>query len=341
MSCSSPTIAITLDRVSKVYPGGHVAVRDVTLNIQTGEVLVLVGTSGSGKTTTMKMINRLVEPTSGSIRVGGEDISKINPIQLRRSIGYVIQEIGLFPHMTVAKNIALVPSLKGWPKPRQNERVAELLELVGLPPDQYAKKHPHQLSGGQKQRVGVARALAGDPDILLMDEPFGALDPITRGQLHEEFLKLQRRLRKTIVFVTHDMLEAIRLAERIAVMDGGVLEQVGTPREVLAHPATRRVADLVGADATLKLLGLCTVEQALEALGAESPDALGPVIRSGDSLKDALLTMVACGRASLPVVNVDGTLRGRVTLQGLQTALAGQEKDRRPQGAARGQGTHA
>ena len=187
MDASSSPPGISLEAVSKVYPGGHVALREVTLRVGPGEVLVLVGTSGSGKTTTMKMVNRLVEPTSGAIRVGGRDVREINPIELRRSIGYVIQEIGLFPHMSVAKNIALVPSLKGWSKSRQSERVAELLEMVGLPAAEYALKYPHQLSGGQKQRVGVARALAGDPGILLMDEPFGALDPITRGQLHEEF----------------------------------------------------------------------------------------------------------------------------------------------------------
>ncbi len=311
--------AIVLDGVTKVYAGGHGAVSDLTLSIAPGEVLVLVGTSGSGKTTTMKMINRLVEPTSGTIRVGGRDIREIDPIELRRSIGYVIQEIGLFPHMTVGKNVALVPSLKGWPKARQVERVTELMELVGLPAA-YADKHPHQLSGGQKQRVGVARALAGDPNILLMDEPFGALDPITRAQLHEEFLKLQDRLRKTVVFVTHDVLEAIRLADRIAVMDAGRLLQVGTPREILAYPATARVTDLIGADVAFKLLAVCTVEQAIEPLCAGA-DAAAPV-RTRDTLKDALLAMITAGRPSVPVANSDGVLVGAVTLAGLQRLVA-------------------
>jgi osmoprotectant transport system ATP-binding protein len=319
---TSPPPAIVLEHVSKVYSGSAAAVSDLSLTIEPGEVLVLVGTSGSGKTTTMKMINRLVEPTSGTIRVGGRDIREVDPIQLRRSIGYVIQEIGLFPHMTVGKNIALVPSLKGWPKARQTERVAELLELVGLPSREYAHKHPHQLSGGQKQRVGVARALAGDPDILLMDEPFGALDPITRAQLHEEFLKLQSRLRKTVVFVTHDMLEAIRLADRMAVMDGGILLQVGTPRNILARPATSKVADLVGADVTFKLLVVCTVEQALEPIGDRPPEPGVPPIRSSDTLKDALLAMVAFGQPALPVVNGEGRLRGQITLHGLQRVVA-------------------
>jgi osmoprotectant transport system ATP-binding protein len=317
-----PPPAIVLEHVSKVYSGAYAAVSDLSLAIEPGEVLVLVGTSGSGKTTTMKMINRLVEPTSGTIRVGGRDIREVDPIQLRRSIGYVIQEIGLFPHMTVGKNIAVVPSLKGWPKTRQTERVAELLELVGLPPREYAHKHPHQLSGGQKQRVGVARALAGDPDILLMDEPFGALDPLTRAQLHEEFLKLQSRLRKTVVFVTHDMLEAIRLADRMAVMDAGILLQVGTPRDILARPATLKVADLVGADVTFKLLVVCSVEQALEPLGDRPPESGVPPIRSSDTLKDALLAMVAFGQPALPVVDAEGALRGQITLHGLQRVVA-------------------
>ncbi len=323
--------AIVLDRVSKVYSGGSAAVSDLSLTVEAGEVLVLVGTSGSGKTTTMKMINRLVEPTAGTIRIGGRDIREMDPIQLRRSIGYVIQEIGLFPHMTVGKNIALVPSLKGWPKARQMERVAELLELVGLPPGEYAHKHPHQLSGGQKQRVGVARALAGDPDILLMDEPFGALDPITRAQLHEEFLKLQGRLRKTVVFVTHDMLEAIRLADRMAVMDGGSLLQVGTPRDILARPATLKVADLVGADVTFKLLVVCTVEQALEPLGDRPLEPEAPPVRGGDTLKDALLAMVASGQPALPVVNGEGIPRGQITLHGLQRVVANRAQSHPPE----------
>jgi len=319
--------AIALDHVTKIYSRGYAAVSDLSLTIESGEVLVLVGTSGSGKTTTMKMINRLEEPTSGTIRIGGRNIREIDPIQLRRSIGYVIQEIGLFPHMTVAKNIALVPSLKGWPKSRQAERVAKLLDLIGLPSAEYGDKHPHQLSGGQKQRVGVARALAGDPDILLMDEPFGALDPITRGQLHDEFLKLQSRLRKTIVFVTHDMVEAIRLADRMAVMDGGRLLQVATPREVLAHPATPRVADLVGADVTFKLLAVCRVEQALEPLCGVTLEPKPPPIRSDDTLKDALLAMIASGQSTLHVVDSEGIRCGQITLHGLQRVLAHQAQD--------------
>jgi osmoprotectant transport system ATP-binding protein len=295
--------------------------------VEPGEVLVLVGTSGSGKTTTMKMVNRLIEPTSGRVRVGGQDVREVDAIELRRSIGYVIQDIGLFPHMTVGRNIAVVPSLKGWSKARQRERVTELLEMIGLSPRDHANKYPYQLSGGQKQRVGVARALAGDPGVLLMDEPFGALDPITRGQLHDEFAKLQGRLKKTVVFVTHDMLEAIRLADRMAILDDGRLLQVGTAREILASPNSAKVADLVGADATLRLLGLSSVAQAMEPFEEGAvPDAAS--VRVTDSLKDALVAMVTTGRSLLPVVDRAGVVQGRVSLSGLGAAIAG-DGDRR------------
>jgi osmoprotectant transport system ATP-binding protein len=314
--CFSPP-GISLEAVSKVYPGGHVALRELTLHVEPGEVLVLVGTSGSGKTTTMKMVNRLVEPTFGVVRVAGRDVREVDAIELRRSIGYVIQDIGLFPHMTVARNIAVVPSLKGWSKARQSERVTELLGMVGLLPGEHMGKYPHQLSGGQKQRVGVARALAGDPGILLMDEPFGALDPITRGQLHDEFAKLQWRLKKTVVFVTHDMLEAIRLADRMAILDDGRLLQVGTAREILTCPESSKVADLVGVDATLRLLGLSAVAHAMETSVAEPEPLGGSPVRATDSLKDALVAMVAAGRPVLSVVDDNGVVRGRVTLSGM------------------------
>jgi osmoprotectant transport system ATP-binding protein len=326
--CFSPP-GISLEAVSKVYPGGHVALRELTLHVEPGEVLVLVGTSGSGKTTTMKMVNRLVEPTFGVVRVGGRDVREVDAIELRRSIGYVIQDIGLFPHMTVARNIAVVPSLKGWSKARQSERVTELLGMVGLLPGEHMGKYPHQLSGGQKQRVGVARALAGDPGILLMDEPFGALDPITRGQLHDEFAKLQRRLKKTVVFVTHDMLEAIRLADRMAILDDGRLLQVGTAREILTCPESSKVADLVGADATLRLLGLSAVAHAMETSVAEPEPLGGSPVRATDSLKDALVAMVAAGRPVLSVVDDNGVVRGRVTLSGMHAAIRSDEGRRR------------
>jgi len=237
---------IEIRNVTKVYPGGVGAVNGVSLDVEEGETLVLIGTSGSGKTTLMKMLNRLIEPTSGTIRLRGEDISKLDPIALRRDIGYVIQKIGLFPHMTIEENIAVVPRLKGWPPERQREQAKELLSMVGLEPDQHLRRHPAELSGGQQQRVGVARALAGDPPIILMDEPFGALDPITREQLQEEFRQLKERIQKTIIFVTHDIFEAVNLADRMAIIDAGRILQVDRPERVLAHPADEFVARFLG-----------------------------------------------------------------------------------------------
>ena len=237
---------IELRRVSKTYPGDVKAVREVNLSIEKGEILVLVGTSGSGKTTTMKMINRLIEPTSGKIFIGEIDISSTDPIKLRRDIGYVIQEIGLFPHMTVEQNITIVPYLEGWSEKEREKRTKLLLKMVGLEPKEYRKRYPIELSGGQKQRVGVARALAADPSIILMDEPFGALDPITREELQKEFLDLQSRIRKTVIFVTHDIYEAFRLGDRIAIMKEGKILQVDKPKIILEHPANRFVSRFLG-----------------------------------------------------------------------------------------------
>lgn len=237
---------IEIRNVSKVYPGGVGAVNGVTLDVEEGETLVLIGTSGSGKTTLMKMVNRLIEPTSGEIRIRGQDVGKLDPIALRRDIGYVIQKIGLFPHMTIEDNIAVVPRLKGWPPERRREQAKELLSMVGLEPDQYLRRHPAELSGGQQQRVGVARALAGNPPIILMDEPFGALDPITREQLQEEFRQLKERIQKTIIFVTHDIFEAVNLADRMAIIDAGRILQVDRPERVLARPADKFVARFLG-----------------------------------------------------------------------------------------------
>jgi osmoprotectant transport system ATP-binding protein len=236
---------IKLENVSKSFDNGQTyAVRDVSLRVASGELLVLLGSSGCGKTTTLKMINRLIEPTAGSIEVGGNDVRAQEVITLRRSIGYVFQGIGLFPHMTVEENISVVLRLLGRPKRERQERARELMELVGLPPDDFKVRYPTELSGGQQQRVGVARALASDPACLLMDEPFGALDAITRDGLQEELLHVKERLLKTIVFVTHDIFEALRIADRIAVMHAGRLEQVGTKEQVLRAPATAFVRDL-------------------------------------------------------------------------------------------------
>jgi len=254
---------ITLEAVSKRYPDGTVAVRDLSLDVRDGEVCVLIGPSGCGKTTTMRMINRLVEPTSGRILLEGRDISRVDPVQLRRGIGYVIQHVGLFPHQTVADNIATVPRLLGWDRHRARARAEELMELVGLEPDVFRDRYPDQLSGGQRQRVGVARALSADPPVLLMDEPFGAVDPIARDRLQNEFLRLQQEVRKTVVFVTHDIDEAVKLGDRIAILrQGGILEQYGTPEDVLGSPASNFVADFVGADRALKRLTVTGIEQA-------------------------------------------------------------------------------
>jgi len=232
--------------VSKVYTDGFQAVKSVNLEIPKGEFVVLIGPSGCGKSTTMKMINRLVPHTSGTISIDGKDITTLNPAELRRNIGYVIQQIGLFPHYTIEKNVAVVPELKGWSKDSIKERVHELLMMVGLPPEVYANRYPKELSGGQQQRVGVARALAANPDIILMDEPFGALDPITRDQLQRELLALQKKLQKTVIFVTHDMDEALKLGDRIAIMKDGNLLQLDTPEKILHEPANEFVEAFIG-----------------------------------------------------------------------------------------------
>jgi osmoprotectant transport system ATP-binding protein len=238
-------------------------VRDLSLEVAEGEICMLVGPSGCGKTTTMRMVNRLIEPTSGRILLDGEDVTDVDPVGLRRRIGYVIQQVGLFPHQTVGDNIGTVPGLLGWDKNRIHDRTDELLDLVGLPPAEYRDRYPHQLSGGQRQRVGVARALAADPPVLLMDEPFGAIDPISRDRLQQEFLRLQETVRKTIVFVTHDVDEAVTLGDRIAVLQvGGVLAQYDTPEVVLDRPASQFVADFVGSDRGLKRLDVVPLDRA-------------------------------------------------------------------------------
>jgi len=274
-------VRIELDGVSKVYPGSKTpAVDNVSLDIPAGEIVVFVGPSGCGKTTTMRMINRLSEPTSGRILIGDKDALSIKPTELRRSIGYAIQQAGLFPHMTIRQNVSLVPGLLGWDRKRIGDRVDELLDLVGLEPAQYAERYPRQLSGGQQQRVGVARALAADPPVLLMDEPFGAVDPITRSTLQDELLRLQTELRKTIVFVTHDFGEAVKLGDRIAVLGNqSKVLQYDTPQNILANPADDTVAGFVGSGASLRQLGLLRVKDvALEPR---------PTVHRSDSVEQA------------------------------------------------------
>jgi osmoprotectant transport system ATP-binding protein len=252
---------ITLDRVTKRYSADYAAVTELSFTVPDGELCVLVGPSGCGKTTTLRMINRLIEPSGGRILIDGTDVLKMDPVELRRDIGYVIQQGGLFPHRRVADNVATVPRLLGWDKDRTEARVRELLELVRLDPAQYGRRFPHELSGGERQRVGVARALGGDPPVLLMDEPFGAVDPVTRLLLQQQLLDLQADLKKTIVFVTHDIEEAARLGDRLAVLSkGGVLEQYDTPAEVLGRPATAFVSDFVGSDRGVRRLAVMRVE---------------------------------------------------------------------------------
>ncbi len=270
---------IRLERVTKRYPGGQVAVRELTIEFPTGQLTMLVGPSGCGKTTTLKMINRLIEPTEGRIFHDEQDVTHVDPVVLRLRMGYVIQNVGLFPHLSIADNVATVPRLLRWDKERIQRRVTELLELVGLDAKQFAHRYPHQLSGGQRQRVGVARALGADPPILLMDEPFGAIDRIARERLQNEFLRIQREVRKTVVFVTHDIDEAIKLGDRIAIMNLGRLEQYDTPAAILAKPASDLVIDLLGPDRGLKRLSVTPID--LAAL--ERP----PVVHADDSMADA------------------------------------------------------
>ncbi len=252
---------ITLEDVSKRYGPDNVAVGDLSLSIEAGEVCMLVGPSGCGKTTTLRMINRLIEPTGGRILLDGRNVLAMDPVELRRGIGYVIQQGGLFPHRRIFDNVATVPRLLGWDKERIKARVDELLDLVGLDPAGYSRRYPHELSGGERQRVGVARALGADPPVLLMDEPFGAVDPVTRQRLQQQLLDLQATLKKTIVFVTHDIEEAAKLGDRIVVLSkGGVLEQYDTPAEILGRPATPFVADFVGADRGVRRLSVVPIE---------------------------------------------------------------------------------
>ncbi|MGB0114336.1 MAG: betaine/proline/choline family ABC transporter ATP-binding protein, partial [Ilumatobacteraceae bacterium] len=254
LAADAPRAMIELQGVGKVYPGSTVpAVADLDLKIPVGEILVLVGPSGCGKSTTLRLINRMIEPSSGRIIFDGEDVTTVNADMLRRRIGYVIQQIGLFPHQTIAQNIGTVPRLLGWDKKRIAARVDELLEITGLEPNQYRDRYPKELSGGQAQRVGVARALGGDPEVLLMDEPFGAIDPITRDRLQNEFLRLQSELKKTIVFVTHDIDEAIKMGDRIAILgEQSVIRQFDTPERILAYPVDDFVSDFIGSGSTLK-----------------------------------------------------------------------------------------
>ncbi|MDQ0276484.1 osmoprotectant transport system ATP-binding protein [Arthrobacter silviterrae] len=315
---------IILEDITKVYPGQQApAVEAFSMDIAPGELIMFVGPSGCGKTTTMKMINRIIEPSSGSITIDGEDVLSLEPNQLRRRIGYVIQQIGLFPHMTIAENIAIVPKLLGWDKKRTRDRVEELLAVVELDPKSFASRYPRQLSGGQQQRVGVARALAADPPVMLMDEPFGATDPITREKLQTEFLRLQEKLSKTIVFVTHDFDEAVRMGDRIAVLsERSQIEQFDTPANILANPANPYVSQFVGHGAALKRLGLIPVNQATLGPHITSRGALD--VNIGDSLRNALDSLVLSGGAPVAVVDNNGRPVGSIDIERISAALGGE-----------------
>ena len=307
---------IAFDRATKRYPGrADPAVRELTLTVPSGEICCLVGPSGAGKTTAMKMVNRLIDISEGDIRIGGTSVRSLDVTELRRGIRYVIQQVGLFPHMSVADNVATVPRLLGWQKRRIAERVDALLDLVELPAVDYRDRYPAQLSGGERQRVGLARALAADPPVMLMDEPFGALDPITRARLQHELLRIQHELHKTVVFVTHDIDEAILLGDRIAILrEGGVLAQYDTPDALLAHPADEFVARFLGSDRGLKLLAL----RRLDELDLAPLDGVaGPTADGSTTLRDALSQMITAGSRSLVVVDGAGQPQGVVTLESL------------------------
>ena len=292
---------IELDKVTKKY-SHQIAVDSLTLKLNAGEITAIIGPSGCGKTTTLKMINRLIVPDSGRVIIEGEDVRNHNVENLRRRIGYVIQNVGLFPHMTVAKNINTVPRLLGWSKDLHQRRIDELLELVGLNAAEYKNKFPHELSGGEAQRIGVARALAANPPILLMDEPFGAVDPLNREALQGEFLKIQKKLKKTVVFVTHDLDEAIHMADKILVMDAGQVIQFDSPKEILSHPANNFVRDFVGTNRALKRLSLFSIE--------DSFHTVDPI--KEQTVLDRKIIEELEKREFLWVVDDDGLLKGWV-----------------------------
>ncbi len=319
--------------MTKIYPGQEApAVDNFSMSVRPGELVMFVGPSGCGKTTTMKMINRIIEPSSGSIAIDGRDVLSLNPNELRRHIGYVIQQIGLFPHMTIAENIAVVPRLLGWSKQKIADRVDELLQTVQLDPGTFAARYPKQLSGGQQQRVGVARALAADPPVMLMDEPFGATDPITREKLQAEFLRLQESIGKTIIFVTHDFDEAIRLGDRIAVLsDRSQIEQFDTPANILSAPANDYVRSFIGQGAALKRLALIPITDA--KLTTVSGGAGVPSVAVDATLRDALDALVLAGAPAVDVVDGDGRAVGSITVDAISAVLGAELPGVPPAGA--------
>ena len=320
---------IEFDDVTKSYGGVHDAVRHVSFAVREGVICMLLGTSGSGKTTLLRMVNRLIEPTSGEIRINGRPTTEQDPIALRRSIGYVIQQVGLFPHLTVEDNVRVVPSILGKSADETSGRVDDLLRLVGLEPREYRRRFPVQLSGGQQQRVGLARALAADPDVLLMDEPFGALDAITRGSMQDELLRIQRDMRKTVLFVTHDVDEAFKLGDQIVVLSEGQLIQEGSPVDLLAHPRTEFVRKLVGADNVLRQLEYLPVTLALD----EGSDRHAVRLPESATLLVCLLTLLEQNARALTVERADGS-HGEVTLESITRVVVGLRSHIPPEAAA-------
>ena len=332
---SAQAATLEFRAVSKRYPGRReLAIENLSLSVPAGEVCVLVGPSGCGKTTAMRLVNRMIPLTGGDILLGGESVLGRPVDDLRKEIGYVIQQIGLFPHQTIAENIATVPSLLGWDKARMAARTDELLELIGMDPQEMRGRYPAQLSGGQRQRVGVARALAADPPLMLMDEPFGAIDPISRERLQDEFLRLQATVRKTIIFVTHDIDEAIKMGDRIAILrKGGRLAQYATPAELLARPADEFVAEFVGADRALKRLALSTLAD-VELIAPNGRPANGHRVALKTNVRDALSLMLAAGGGPLTVVDEADQVAGLVTIDQVHRLLA----DAEPEPAGRAEG---
>jgi osmoprotectant transport system ATP-binding protein len=311
--------AVELRSVSKVFAGGIKGVDQVTLQIPSGRIVALLGPSGCGKTTTLRLINRLEEASAGEVRVRGHDVRGQAPELLRRSIGYVIQEGGLFPHLNVSANVAIVPRLLRWPRERVRQRVAQVLEMVGLPEPQFGRRLPAELSGGQRQRVGVARALAADPDLLLMDEPFGALDPGTRESIHEEFLRLNARLKKTVVLVTHDIAEAGRLAEQIVLLDHGRVVQQGTLRDLLLRPADGRVRAFLGRRRQELALGVLRIGQVVQDLPSERPDGNALRLSAELPLGQALVALATASDGAM--VAIDGGPGGTYSAKGLEARI--------------------
>ena len=317
-------IMLSLQKVTKIYPGADSikAVNKLTFDLEEGEICTLVGPSGCGKTTAMKMINRLISVTSGKILINGQNVANTNTIELRRKIGYVIQNIGLFPNMTIGENIAIIPKLLKWDKGRIQEKVQSLLEIVSLPPEEYRDRYPRELSGGQQQRIGVARGMAGDPPIMLMDEPFGAIDPINRENLQNEFLRIQEKVKKTIVFVTHDIDEAIKMGDKICLLKDGHLVQFASPEEMLINPKNDFVSDFVGGDRTLKRLNLFTIRKSMQT----NP----PVVNVTETIETAMNLFVKLNVDYLIAVDSDGFLKGMIKRDtipaGVNTVMDATEK---------------